>query len=186
MQALPLSLQPKDIIGPAVSFIAMLISFAGAGVSFFYYRKNYILSKQNADRSIFMDGQKFLIEICKQLTAEPLLWCLYDGDVAQLNLRGTFSKELEELKCQAKLLAFAHLHLNMFEIVLAEAPDPQESDPNNHTNVWLRYLDDTFTRSSLVRKVLEEPESKKIWSAVLLDQYRKWKEEHKPTATKTP
>lgn len=67
----------------------------------------------------------------------------------------------------------------MFEIVLAEAPDPEESDPNNHTNVWLRYLDDTFTRSSLIRKVLEEPASKKIWSAVLIEQCGLWKDVHK-------
>lgn len=98
MQALPFSLQPKDIIGPAISFAAMLISFGAAGVSVYYYRKNYALSKQNADRSLFMDGQKFLIEICKQLTAEPLLWCLYDGDVVQLNLREKFAKELDDLK----------------------------------------------------------------------------------------
>jgi hypothetical protein len=181
MQALPFSLQPKDVIGPAVSFIAMLVSFTAAAISVYYYQKNYALSKQNSDRSLYMDGQKFLIEICKQLTAEPLLWCLYDGNVVQLNLRRTFSKELKEPKFRGKLLAFAHLHLNMFEIVLAEAPEPQASDPNNHTNVWLRYLDDTLTRSSLIRKVLEEPASGKIWSAVLLDQYGKWKAAH-PTA----
>jgi hypothetical protein len=37
--------------------------------------------------------------------------------------------ELLEPKFQAKLLAFAHLHLNMFEIVLAEAPNPEASNP---------------------------------------------------------
>jgi len=179
MQALPFSLQPKDILGPAVSFIAMLISFTAAAISVYYYQKNYALSKQNSDRSLYMDGQKFLIEICKQLTAEPLLWCVYDNDVGRLSLRARFSAELEELKFQGKLLAFAHLHLNMFEIVLAEAPEPKESDPNNHTNVWLRYLDDTLTRSSLIRKVLEEPESANIWSAVLLDHYGKWRDAHK-------
>jgi hypothetical protein len=187
MQALPFSLQPKDVIGPAVSLIAMLVSFTAAAISVYFYQKNYALSKQNyalskqnSDRSLYMDGQKFLIEICKQLTAEPLLWCLYDGDVAQLKLRATFSEELKEPKFQGKLLAFAHLHLNMFEIVLAEAPEPQASDPNNHTNVWLRYLDDTLTRSSLIRKVLEEPASANIWSAVLLGLYGKWKDAHKP------
>ena len=69
-----LSFQLKDFVGPA-------ISLAGATISFFYYRKNYTLSKHNADRAAYMDGQRFVIEICKQLTAEPLLWCLYDGDV---------------------------------------------------------------------------------------------------------
>jgi len=178
MQAMPFSLQPKDIIGPAVSFLAMLVSLASAGVSLFYYRRNYALSKQNADRSVYMDGQKFLIEICKQLTSEPLLWCIYDGH----SLHQQCSADVLEPKFQAKLLAFAHLHLNMFEIVLAEAPDPEASDPNNHTNVWLRYLDDTLTRSSLIRKVLDEPESGKIWSAVLLEEYGKWKDAHR-TAT---
>ena len=79
-----------------------------------------------------------------------------------------------EPKFQAKLLAFAHLHLNMFEIVFAEAPRADPSDPDNHTNVWNRYLEDTLARSSLIRKVLDEPESGKIWSPVLLGKYHKW------------
>src|SRR5215472_8128738 len=170
MQELPLSLQPKDVIGPTVAFFAMLVSLASAGVSLFYYRKNYALSRQNADRSVYMDGQKFLIEICKQLTSEPLLWCIYDENA----LRKQFNAEVIEPKFHAKLLAFAHLHLNMFEIVLAEAPAAEECDPNNHTNVWNRYLDDTLTRSSLIRKVLDEPESGKIWSPKLLEKYQKW------------
>jgi hypothetical protein len=167
-----------NILGPVISGLAALISF-------FYYRKNYDLSKQNADRAIYMDGQKFLIEICKHLTAEPLLWCVYDGDVGQQQLRQQFSKDIEEPKFQAKLLAFAHLHLNMFEIVLAEAPNPNASDPKNQSNVWVDYFHDTLTRSSLIRKVLDEPESRKIWNKVLLGLYTQWKEEHKTTTVKS-
>ncbi|HEX3875386.1 MAG TPA: hypothetical protein VHW24_00260 [Bryobacteraceae bacterium] len=174
MQVLPFSLQPKDVIGPVISFVAMLVSFTGAAVSFFYYKKNYALSKQNADRSIYMDGQKFLIEICKQLTAEPLLWCVYDDNA----LHAQFSKEVSDVKFKAKLLAFGHLHLNMFEIVLAEAPNPEAGKPGNHSTVWVNYFQDTMSRSHLIRKILQEPESGKIWSPVLLDQYAKWKDLH--------
>jgi hypothetical protein len=84
-----------------------------------------------------------------------------------------------EPKFQAKSLAFAHLHLNMFEIVFAEAPAAEECDPNNHTNVWNRYLDDTLARSSLIRKVLDEPESAKIWGPRLLEKYQEWTDAHK-------
>lgn len=159
--ALP-SIQLKDLIGSVISLVS-------AEISFFYYRKNYALSRHNADRAIYMDGQKFAIGICKQLTAEPLLWCISDGDVMQQTLQQQFGKEVEDPKFQARLLGFAHLHLNMFEIVLAEPPNPNPSEPDSQSNVWLSYFYDTLTRSSPIRKVLEEPESGKIWSPVLLE-----------------
>ena len=76
---------------------------------------------------------------------------------------------------KAKLEAFAHLHLNMFEIVLAEAPNPGSGERQNQSNVWISYFQDTLRRCSLIRKVLEEPASNRIWSRVLLEQYSDWK-----------
>jgi hypothetical protein len=132
-----------------------------------------------------MEGQKFLIEICKQLTAEPLLWCVYDDDVGQQQLRQRFSEELEDPKLQAKLLAFAHLHLNMFEIVLVEAPSPTPFGQKKQFKMWVNYFHDTLARSRLIRRVLDEPESKLIWNEKLLKLYKAWTEEHKTTALRS-
>jgi len=59
----------KDFIGPA-------ISVGAATLSIVFFVKTHRLSRRVADRSIYLDGQKFLIEICKQLISEPILWCI--------------------------------------------------------------------------------------------------------------
>jgi hypothetical protein len=162
---MPISLQLKDLIGPIVSLV-------GAIFSALFFWKNYSLSRQNASRAVYVDGQKFLIEICKQLISEPMLWCIYDDHVLP-------EEDVEEVKkplFRAKLEAFAHLHLNMFEMILNEAPNPETGKAWNESNVWINYLHDTLTRSALIREVLEEPGSNRIWSPLLLAKYRDWKD----------
>jgi hypothetical protein len=183
-----------------IAFTAMLVALVGALASIISYRKTYVLSKQNAEGSTFMEAQKFLIEICKQLIEEPLLWCLYDGEAAHRDLREKFSEEAEEPKNRAKLLAFAHLHLNMFEIVLAEAPlekgpvifakmkrfftlkispHPAEATgPFSLTKVWSDYLDFALGTSTLMREVLDEPESRRIWHPRLRTFYTTRKQKY--------
>ena len=161
---MPPSLQPKDLIGP-------IISLVGAVLSAFFFWKNYSLSRQNANRAVYVDGQKFLIEICKQLISEPMLWCIYDDHA----LPEEDAEEANTPLFRAKLAAFAHLHLNMFEMILNEAPNPETGHAWNESNVWINYLHDTLARSALIRQVLDEPESSRIWSPVLLAKYKDWK-----------
>ena len=71
--SLPYGLALKDVLGPAIAIIA-------AGLGWFSYWKNIRLARKNANRSIYVDGQKFLIEICKQLISDPMLWCIYDDE----------------------------------------------------------------------------------------------------------
>lgn len=154
----------KDILGPIVSVFA-------AALSVFFFWLSYQNTKKAANRSIYVDGQKFVIEICKQLISEPQLWCLYDDSP----LRAKMGFEVEEPLFRQKLRAFAHLHVNMFEIVVNEVPKPGFGKKKNPSNVWFNYFHDTLKRSKLVRDVLEEPESHNIWSPVLLKEYRDWK-----------
>jgi hypothetical protein len=128
------------------------------------------MAAQLADRGIYLEGQRFTIEICKQLIAEPALWLIYDDHP----LHGTLDFELDSQVEKAKLAAFAHLHLNMFEIVFAEAPNPNERERTT-SDVWIDYFHDTLTRCSSVRQVLADPSADRIWSPVMLAEYRKWK-----------
>jgi hypothetical protein len=82
-----------------------------------------------------------------------------------------------------KLRAFAHLHLNMFEIIVNEVPPPGTGNKRNESNVWFDYLDDTLTRSKAVRDVLEESASERIWSDELREVYQLWKEHRRATTT---
>lgn len=173
---LPYGLLPRDVIGPIVSVAAAVVSVVAV---FFVWknvqiaRTNVQLAKSNADRSIYVDGQKFLIEVCKQLVAEPVLWCVYDDDP----LRKREIYHANDPVQHAKLRAFAHLHLNMFEIIVNEVPKPAVGT-RNASNVWYDYLDDTLTRSRMIRGILDEQASKKIWSDALHQEYRRWKDGH--------
>jgi len=143
---LPFGLHSRDLPGIVVSAVAALLSAAFAW-------KSAQATKANANRSIYVDGQKFLIEVCKQLVAEPLLWCLYDDNPLRNEAIYTPNDPLQ----QAKLRAFAHLHLNMFEIIVNEVPRPSRWKwRRNASNVWYDYLHDTFDRSTMTREILDE------------------------------
>jgi hypothetical protein len=159
-----LLLELKDVLGPSVSLAAAAVSagFAVTAVK---------MTRKTANRSIYVDGQKFLIEICKHLTAEPLLWCIYDKHP----LRSQHSDEIEKPLFQARLRAFAHLHLNMFEIILNEIPPPGRGGLRNPSNMWIDYFHDTLNRAHILGEVLEERGSEAIWSEVLMNEYRRWK-----------
>src|SRR5215475_10477160 len=120
-----------------------VVSILAAGVSGAFAWINYQMSRKAANRSIYVDGQKFLIEVCKQLVSEPILWCVYDDE--PLRKEEAF-KPNDPLQV-AKLKAFAHLHLNMFEIIVNEVPARGTGKKRNASNVWYDYLDDTLSRS---------------------------------------
>jgi hypothetical protein len=68
-----------------------------------------------ANRGIYVEGQKLLVQICKQLIDDPELWAIYDeSDQQAPKDDGSF---------QGKLRGFAHLHLNMFEIMFSGSPE---------------------------------------------------------------
>jgi hypothetical protein len=151
------ALQLRDVLGP-------LISVGAAGLSWFFFWKTAI-------RATYFEGQWFLIEICKQLVADPDLWCLFDDHP----LVAWRADRLKEPLLQAKIEAFAHLHLNMFEIILKEAPNPGRPGKENLSNVWVNYFEDTLARSRRVREILDAPESGRIWSEALREKYDDWK-----------
>jgi hypothetical protein len=162
---LPYGLATKDVVGPIVSAV-------GAVVSVVFACWNVQMAKRNANRSIYVDGQKFLIEVCKLLVAEPMLWCLYDDELLR-NEESVYHPN-DPLQ-RAKLRAFAHLHLNMFEIIVNEVPK-RAVWTRNASNVWYDYLNDTLTRSRMIRDILDEPASKIIWSDALNKVYEGWKD----------
>lgn len=133
-------LEGKDVIGP-------IISLGGAALSGVLLFKNYSLTRRNSDRNIYVEGQKFLMDVCKQLMANPELWCIYDDEAMQ---RDPSINKPDSL-FQAKTRAFAHFHLNIFEIVLAELP-PIRTD-SSLSAIWFRYSDDTISKSTAIRAV---------------------------------
>jgi hypothetical protein len=165
---MPFSLTAKDVVGPIVSIIAAIVS----GV---FWWKNFQASKRIANRSIYVDGQKFLIEICKQLMDDPTLWCIYGNPATPDEKMPSFNP----VSFPGKLRAFAHLHLNMFEIILNEVPPPGTGNKRNASNVWFDYLDDTLTRSKVIRDVLDEEGSQRIWSEELRNAYLEWQKREK-------
>jgi hypothetical protein len=164
-------LELKDVLGPTVSILAALLSIV-------IFLVNYWWSRRVANRSIYVDGQKFLLEICKHLVSDPDLWCMYDDHV----MISEKADKMNDPTFRGKLEAFAHFHLNMFEIVLVEAPRPGKGRKSNQSNVWYEYFHDTLERSQLVRNVLEKEGPKRIWSDHMLKEYARWKDGQIPRA----
>ena len=102
-----------DDVGPVVSMLA-------AAVSAWFFVLSFWLSKRMASRSQHLEAQKLLLEVNRQLIADPRLWALYDDHP----VRKDPSFEEDSPLLTAKLEAFAFLKLNMFEIILAQAAKP--------------------------------------------------------------
>lgn len=151
----------KDFLGPAVSCVAAVLSLV-------FFLLNWRLARRLANRGIYVEGQKLLVEICKQLMDDPRLWTVYD-ESDQEAPKG-------DIQFQGKLRGFAHLHLNMFEIMFLEAPRAGIFW-ENQSNVWVRYFKVTLSNSRPIRAVLEEPASKGIWSKRMVKIYEEWKRE---------
>jgi hypothetical protein len=161
------SVDAKDVIGPVVSVGA-------AALSGFLFWKNYSLTRRNSDRAIYVEGQKFLMEVCKQLMADPSLWCLYDDE--ELQKDPSVSEATPQFR--AKIKAFAHFHLNMFEIILNELPSVR-NEVDALSIIWFRYFHETLGKSKAIRDVLAEPEARSIWSGAILREYGVWKANHR-------
>jgi hypothetical protein len=160
---MPFSLGAKDIVGPAVSLFAAVLSAI-------FFCLSWRSNSRQSNRSIYLDGQKFILEICNQLIADPLLWNFYDD----YKFRDENAADLKSIPFRGKVRAFAHLYLNMFEIIFNEIPRPARGKRRNPSNVWLDYFHDTLNRSRVMRDVLKEPESERIWGSKLIDEYQRW------------
>jgi hypothetical protein len=84
---------------------------------------------------------------------DPTLWGIYDDHPVR-KTREFMEAEKSPL-FNAKLQAFAYLLLNTFEIILSEAPQEQDATQDTWSNVWRKYFENTVTRSSIVRSILE-------------------------------
>ena len=156
----------KDYIGPIVSIVAAILSFV-------YFWRGFRLSKRMTDRSLNLEAQKMLLEINRQLISDPWLWSIYDDHPVR-------SDSEFESKCgqsrlfQAKLQAFAYLCLNMFEVVLAEAPEPEQQGHRNASNHWVDFFRHAVSRSTVVREILEASEARQLYDPVLIALYTEW------------
>lgn len=127
--------------------------------------------KQAGDPVAVPEGQKFVLEIDRQLLSDPHLWGLFDGDDQALpdpDPNFSFAGQL----FQAKLRAFAYLHLNMFEVILTEASEPSTRG-RAMSRVWLAYFRDTVSRSGIVRRILDQ--NPQLWNPALIKLYKEWK-----------
>ena len=68
----------------------------------------------------------------------------------------------------------------MFEIIINQVPKPKKHGKPNASNVWYRYLEDTLCRSEIIRGILEEEASNRIWREAQVKEYKHWKERFLP------
>jgi hypothetical protein len=149
------------------------LSLIVAVVSAIFAIAAYIRSNQAGTRALFLEGQKFVLEIDHQLLADPHLWGLYD-DRDGVPSDPNFNPDTPLFR--GKLRAFAYLHLNMFEVMLSEGSD-RISRGDLMFKMWRDYFHDMLKRSSVIRSILDEgPQT--LWNAKFIKIYNEWKRAH--------
>jgi hypothetical protein len=148
----------------------LIVSLIAIAISILSFALSFKLSRRMADRSLNLEAHKMLLDVDRELITDPKLWAFFDDHPMStaLNLKD------DSLQFRSKLEAFAYLMLNMFEIVLVEAPDPVSSGTRNPTNIWCDFFYDCLTRSSILRSILERPNSARIYNTALLAHYQRW------------
>jgi hypothetical protein len=154
--------------------IGPLVSMGAAALSALCLWLNFRLSRRMADRSLNLEAQKMLLEINRQLISDPWLWSIYDDHPVRTDPE--FGRKCGRSGLfQAKLQAFAYLKLNMFEVILAEVPEPARHGLRNASNVWLAFFHYTIAKSSAIRDILERPDAAQLYNPVLIGLYEEWK-----------
>jgi hypothetical protein len=146
-----------------------LVSMAGAAFSIVFFVLTFWFSRRMAARSLNLEASKMLFEIDRQMITEPKLWGFYDDHRCDAEFNDSSPQ------FRAKLEAFAYLQLNMFEIVLLEVPKPGRRGNRNPSKIWYNFFYDSLSRSSLMRSILERPNSAEIYNSVLITLYTQWK-----------
>ena len=75
---------------------------------------------------------------------------------------------------QAKIQAFAYLTLNMFEVVLSEAPERGGNGDRNEANVWIDFFHYALSNSAALRSILNLPHTGLLYSPVLMELFVEW------------
>src|SRR5579883_1340659 len=151
-----------------------VITISAALLSLLCFVLNFIFTRRIADRSLSLDAQKILLELDRQLVSDAWLWALYDDHAVRRDPE-FIRKYSTSVHFQAKLEAFAYLKLNMFEVVLAESRLNLFGRQRGVSKVWRRYFRHTLQHSSLIRNILDRPETKLLYNQRLLDLWVQWK-----------
>ena len=131
------------------------------------------MSRKHSDRSVAVEGHKLLAEVNKQLLADPRLWALQDDHPVITVLKS----EMTDPIIIAKLESFAYLILNIFEILLVVRPGAMNKREKAEYDTWRFFFHDTVAKSSIIRRLLEDPAVRRLYGSVLLAEYQQVKKQ---------
>jgi hypothetical protein len=148
-------------------YLPAAVSVLSAILSAVLFWKNFRLSRRLSDRSTTIEGHKLLLELDKQLISDPRLWALFDDHP----VAGAIKNELADPLLAGKLEAFAYMTLNVFEILLAVHPGVNDARGDREYDTWCRFFNDTLTKASVLRRMLEDPAVRSLYGAELLAEH---------------
>lgn len=160
---------------------AALVTLTGLAFTVFYYYLTLELNKRIADRTVIVEAQKLLLEINKALVTDPRLFSIYkEGDELRVLIAECTPGENSDLSIgglpisdlPGKLVAFALMLINVFEIVFAQLPKGAE-----YLN-WQEYFEDSLNRCPVICDLLELTGADKIYHPNLMDAFRLWKQNY--------
>ena len=133
------------------------------------------------NRNLIVQGQTLLSDVNKMLMTDPLLWTILDAH--PLACDPTLQDRRTSPEFKAKLQAFVDIVANMFDMMLAELPDPRaeeitatpDADSWSASGVWLRFFESMLDQSSSLRNQLERSESRLLFQPAIKNAYAAWR-----------
>ena len=148
-------------------YLPATVSFLSAVLSFIFFLRNFRLSRKLSDRSITIEGHKLLLDIDKQLIADPRLWGLQDDHP----LAQTLKKDPADPLLAGELEAFAYMVLNSFEILLAVPPGARDKQGEAEYETWRQFVHGTLKTSAALREILRNPAVRSLYGPELRSEY---------------
>ena len=139
----------------------IIISVLSLSISVVVGYKAYIFSEYQLRLSSRNDFQALLVDINKTLVEHPELWAIYDSYPVP--------READPIG-SARLQAFAHMVLNVFECVFAfygDSPRLTKAE-RDAFDAWKGFLKNTLLESSFARDLVGKPHIRVMYHAKLI------------------
>ena len=150
-----------------VEAISITLSLVSLGIASFAAWRAYQLAHTQLRLANRNEFQRMLIDLDKELIANPRLWAVYDSNPMP-------NERIEDPVEQARVEAFAYMHLNVFELVYSFFNDPGDLTrvERGAWQQWDAHLRVFLKGSSLAQTLMHSPDVAEMYAPSFVKHVR--------------
>lgn len=158
-------MQSKDVLTLGISLVALVVSLWSA-------QRGWSYNLANLRRTARAGYMTALLEIDKQLVANPQLWQVYGVEVPPQVQSGAVAVEHEA----GRRLAFIWYHFNLYELVFSEFHANRvvslDRDERMFWDSWDRYVRSFLAKSAEARALVASDDSMRLLNRDFVEYMR--------------